>query len=117
MEVIMHDHHIEGMVQRLKPVLKDPLKARVILKRYWRTRMALVWEVGDVYRAANERKRAVTESEACSILQTLHQQHNAQCGIQWNDLWGHIDLYQPGRPLTEAELKSFVERDLVTVQK
>jgi hypothetical protein len=113
----MHDHHIDDMVQRLKPVLKDAVKAKVILKRYWQTRMALVWEVGDVYRAANERKRAVTESEACSILQTLHHHHNAQCGIKWNDLWEYIDLYLPGRVLTQGELKRFVERDLVTVQK
>jgi hypothetical protein len=28
----MHNHHIDGMVQWLKPVLKDPLKAKAILQ-------------------------------------------------------------------------------------
>ena len=50
----MHEDHIADMVRKLKPVLKDPTKARFILNRYWRTRMALVWDVADVFRAANE---------------------------------------------------------------
>ena len=113
----MHEHHIDSMVQRLKPVLKDPVKARVILKRYWRTRMALVWMIEDVHRAANEREVALTTQEAIAVLQTLLDQHNAQLGVKWEDLWAHIDLYMPGRALTKAEIKHFVERDLITVRK
>ena len=73
----MHQHHLDDMVQRLKPVLKDQAKAEVILKRYWRLRMALVWEVADVHRAANERDRAMTDREAIAVLEALHKQHNA----------------------------------------
>ena len=56
----MHDHFIDQMVRKLTPVLKDPARAKTILKRYWKQKMALVWEVGDVHRAANERKRDLT---------------------------------------------------------
>jgi hypothetical protein len=42
MEEAMHDHHIDSMVRRLKPVLKDAAKVEAILKRYWHARMALV---------------------------------------------------------------------------
>ena len=113
----MHEHHLDDMVRRLKPVLKDPSKAKVILKRYWHTRMALVWEVADVHRAANERDRAMTDREAIAMLEALHKQHNAQYGIKWEDLWAYIELYMPGRALTKAELKRFIKQDLITVQK
>ena len=113
----MHEHHIANMVRKLKPVLKDHEKARAILQRYWRMRMALVWEVEDVHRAANERKRVLTNTEAIAVLHTLHDQHNAQLGIKWEDLWAHIDLYGPGRAITKAELMRFVKLDIITVAK
>ena len=113
----MHQHDIDGMVRRLKPVLKDTERAKVILQRYWRTRMALVWDTEDVYRAANERKVALTNREAIAVLQTLHQQHNAQYGIKWEDLTAHIEAHVLGRNLTKAEIKRFVEQDILTVQK
>ena len=113
----MHEHHIDDMVQRLRPVLKDPSKAKVILKRYWRTRMALVWMTEDVHRAANEREVALTNGEAMDVLQMLLNQHNAQYGIKWEDLTTHIEHNVMGRKLTKAEIKRFVERDILTVQK
>ena len=117
MELAMHEHHLDDMVQRLKPVLKDSSKAKVILKRYWRTRMALVWTIDDVHRVANERDVALTNGEAIDVLQTLLKQHNAQYGIKWEDLTTHIEDRVLGRKLTRAEIKRFVERDILTVQK
>ena len=113
----MHQHHIDDMVQRLKPVLKDPAKAKTILTRYWRTRMALVWTIDDVHRAANEREVALTNSEAIDVLQTLLQQHNAQYGIRWEDLTTHIEENVLGRKLTRPEIKRLVERDILTVHR
>jgi hypothetical protein len=113
----MRDEHIDEMVRLLKSVLKDADKAKVILQRYWRTKMALVWEVEDVHRAANERKRALTNTEAIAVLQTLHDQHNSQLGIKWEDLWAHIDLYEPGRVMTKAELDRFVKLNIIAVAK
>ena len=113
----MHQHHIDDMVGRLKPVLKDPVKAQAILKRYWRTRMALVWEVEDVHRAANEREVALTNQEAIGVLKKLHDQHNAQYGIRWEDLTAQIEDRVLGRKLTKTEINRFIERDSITVQK
>ena len=81
----MHDHHIEAMVRRLKPVLKDKLRAKTILQHYWKSRIALVWDVADVHRAGNELAVALTNAEAMQVLQTLLHQHNAQHGIKWKD--------------------------------
>ena len=113
----MHPDYIEDMVRKLKPVLKDSDKARVILNRYWRTRMALVWMVADVHKAANERGVAMTNLEAIDVLQTLLHQHNPQLGIRWEDLTGHIESRLLGRKMTGLEIKRFVSQDLITVQK
>ena len=113
----MHDHYIQEMIRKLKPVLQDQAKAKAILKRYWQSKMALVWSIEQVHRAANERKRVLTDPEAAQILKTLHQQHNPQLGIRWEDFWAHLDLYQPGRKISEVELKRFVAKDIITIQK
>jgi hypothetical protein len=110
----MHDHFIDQMVRKLKPVLKDPSQARKILNRFWKTKMALVWDIQDIHRAANERKRVLTDREAVQILQILHQQHNKQLGIRWSDLWDHFDLCLPGRRMSKAELNRFVAKDIIT---
>ena len=113
----MHDHFIDQMVRKLTPVLHDPNRAKTILKRYWNQKMALVWSVQDVHRAANERKRVLTDKEAVQVLETLHEQHNPQTGLKWADLWDHIDLYAPGRKMSQSELTRFVTKDIISVQK
>ena len=113
----MHDHFIDQMVRKLTPLLQDPYRAKTILKRYWTKKMALVWEVGDVHRAANERKRVLNAREAIEILEILHQQHNPQTGLKWADLWDHLDLYEPGRKISSAELRRFVSQDIITIAK
>jgi hypothetical protein len=109
----MHEHHIEDMVRRLK--LKT--KGRKILERYWSDKIAIVWDVEDVHKAANECEVALTNKEAVQVLQTLHDQHNAQYGIRWEDLTTHIEDNVLGRKLTKAEIKQFVEKDLITINK
>jgi len=113
----MQDHYLDDMLGRLKPLLKNFDRAKAILKRYWTSKMALVWDVKDVHRAANERMRVLTPKQAVQVLQTLHQQHNPQYGLKWVDLWDHLDLYQPGRKMSKAELKRFVAKDILAVQK
>ena len=79
--------------------------------------MALVWEVEDVHRAANEREVALTDKEAVTVLQTLLNQHNAQLGIRWEDLTTHIEDHLLGRKLTKAEVRRFVDLDIITIHK
>jgi hypothetical protein len=117
MEVGMHEHQIDDMIRKLKSVLKDQAKAKAILQRYWKTRMALVWELEDVHRAANERDVALTDKEATTVLQTLLNQHNAQYGIKWEDLTTHIEDQVLGRKLTKLEVRQFVERDVITIHR
>lgn len=113
----MNEQHIDSMVRRLSPVLKDKSRAERILKKYWRNKMALVWEVKDVHRAANERGVALTNAEAIKILQTLLNQHNPQYGIKWEDLIYHIEDQVLGRKLNKREALQFVHHDRLTIQR
>ena len=113
----MQETIINDMVGKLKPVLKDTSKAKSILQRYWRTRIALVWMLADVHRAANEREVALTNREAIDVLQQLFHQHNPQYGIKWEDLTTHIEDQALGRKLTRAELKYFVDRAIITINQ
>ena len=113
----MQETIINDMVTKLKPVLKDATKAKTILNRYWRTRIALVWMLADVHRAANEREVALTNREAIEVLQELLHQHNPQYGIKWEDLTTHIEDQALGRKLTKSELNRFVSRDIITINQ
>jgi hypothetical protein len=111
----MHDYIIEAMVEALKPVLKNPAKAKHLLDRFWSDKMALVWDTWDVHTAANEREVALTNQEAVKVLQEMHHYHDKQLGLQWKDLTCYIEEYALGRKLTRAELKRFVEKDILTI--
>ncbi len=113
----MHDYIIESMVEALKPTLKNPKRAKQILERFWRDKMALVWDVEDVHTSANEREVALTNQEAMQILNKLHEQHNKQYGLQWKDLTDHIEENVSGRKLTKTELRRFVEKNILTIQR
>jgi hypothetical protein len=106
----MNRPEIDGMVRALKPVLKDRTKAKAILERYWTTRMALVWTIGDIHQAANERGLALTRKEAQHLLIDLKTHYNRQLGIKWIDLWELIDSSGMGRKMTKQEINGFVEQ-------
>lgn len=108
---------IQAMVHALKPVLKDRTKAEKILERFWKNKMALVWYVGDVHTAANERDLALTKQEAIKVLREMHHNHNKQYGLRWSDLTSYIEEHALGRKLTKAEVKRFVEKNILTIQQ
>jgi hypothetical protein len=113
----MHDYIIEAMVSALKPVLENQVRAEQILEKFWTDKMALVWDVQDVHTAANEQEVALTNREAIKILQELHHYHNKQTGLQWKDVTCYIEEYALGRKLNRAELKRFVEKNILTIDR
>lgn len=108
--------HIEEMLRKLRPVLKSRNKAKRILETYWSDKIAIVWEVEDVFRAANECEVALAKKEAIKLLQELHGHYNAQYGLRWEDLTTSIQDQVLGRKLTKLEIKRFVERDIITIE-
>jgi hypothetical protein len=105
------------MAHALKPVLKDRSKAEKILERFWKNKIALVWYVGDVHTAANEREIALTKQEAIKVLQEMHRNHNNQYGLRWSDFTSYIEEHALGRKLTRAEMKRFVEKNILAIDR
>jgi hypothetical protein len=106
---------IEELFTVLRPVLRNRAKTKKILERYWKDKIAIVWETKDVHRAANERGRALTEKEAVEILSALYQNHNAQAGIKWSDIYDMFEEKCVGRELTKRELNRFLQKDILIV--
>ena len=79
--------------------------------------MALVWDIKDVYTAANEREVALTNQEAIKVLQEMHHYHNKQYGLRWSDFTSYIEEYALGRKMTKAELNRFVEKNRLTINR
>ncbi len=113
----MNDYIIEATVLELLPVLKSCKKARHILEQFWSDKMAIIWDTEDVHRAANESEVALTHQEAGTVLHTLHEQHNAQYGLKWQDFTDHIQENGLGRKLTKTELKNFINKDKLTIHR
>ena len=113
----MDRHHLQQMLRALKPALKKRQRAGQILNQYWRNKIAIVWETTDVHRAANELEVALTEKEAMTVLETLHRQHNPQLGLRWADIMAHIEVQVLGRKLTQREVKEFVKRGKLFIQR
>ena len=113
----MHQFIITAMVKALRPALKDRERAEQILEKFWTDKMALVWDLQDVHTAANEREVALTNQEAITVLQELHHHHDPQLGIRWEDLTSYIEEYALGRKLTQAEVKRFVHKNILTINR
>ena len=111
----MQNYIIDAMVTALKPTLKNPVRAKAILDRFWSDKIALVWDLEDVHTAANEREVALTNQQAGGMLQELLHHHDKQLGLRWSDLTSYIEEYALGRKLTRAELKRFVDQNLLTI--
>jgi hypothetical protein len=116
MEAVMSSRDQE-LLEVILQVIESRQKAERIIRRYYSDKITIVWKTEDVHRAANERELALTEKEALQVLQTLHRQHNPQLGLRWEDLTGHIEAYVLGRKLTKREVKQFVKKDELIIQR
>src|ERR1041384_6815129 len=77
---------IDEMLEALAPALRSKRKARELLQNYWSDKIALLWTVEDVYRAARENEITLSGSQAHQILEDLIKHHNPRYGLQWRDV-------------------------------
>ncbi len=106
------------MLTALRPVLTDRPKAQAILQRFWRLRIAFIWTVTDVHRAANERGLVLTPAQAQTLLHRFSERYNPQCGLKWTDLWDLIDESGLGRKLSPAQAGRFrVDNEVIIYQR
>ena len=113
----MKPNELEELLRALKPALSSQSKARKILEKYWADKIAIVWTIRQVHRAANERERVLTDAEARQFLAELLAHHNPQYGIKREDLTSLIDQSILGRRIAPKELKLFVSKDVVAIEK
>ena len=112
----MKPKHLQGQLKALKPVLRDQLKAKEKLEKYWSDKIALVWTINDINKAANERGLALTKKEAKALLDDLAKHYNPQYGIKWIDLWDLIESSGCGRKMTKQEVRAFVDNAFIAVR-
>jgi len=105
------------LLRVLRPVLLDEAKAEQILKRYWKSRIAIIWTVQHVHTAANERDRALTDTEATELLQLMLTNHDRQEGLKWSDLTSYIEEYKLGRNMNIREIRRFVKLNKLTIRR
>ena len=113
----MKPEEIKGMVEALGPVLRNKTKAQTLLQKYWQNKQVIVWTVDQIHRAANERGRVLTNNDARELLHQFIRLHNPQYGIQWRDLLEMIDQSALGRKISKVELKAFIEKDRLCIQR
>jgi hypothetical protein len=113
----MQDDITEDLMRKLKSALKDNPKAVNILKRYWQDKITIIWKTADVHRAANEKKTVLTEDEAKKVLEKVLDNHDAQTGVNWQALVYTIRENGMGRDITKQELRRFIKRDILAIQK
>ena len=113
----MKPEHIAGMLHCLKPILKDPVKGDQILTRYWRDKVAFVWTLQQIHRAANERSLAMTNAEAREILRKMSSEVDKLDGMSWWKLLDLIESNPKGRKLTTTELNRFINHDQITIAR
>jgi len=106
---------ITELLRKLAPALKSVSRADALLMDYFDDQIALIWTTADVHRAANENKTVLTEAQARELLRQLHQQHNKQHGLKWEDVVEAIQQCGLGRDIQRRELKRFIHQDVLTV--
>jgi hypothetical protein len=109
--------HLEGMLRCLGREVRFPRKAKQCLERYWRDQAAVVWTVEQVHRAANERRLALTQTEARHLLHRFVTGFDPFVGQSWFTLLEFIQHSGSGRSLTPTELHRLLEHNHLTVAK
>jgi len=105
------------MLKALKPVLKNRKKAGAILEKYWADKIAIIWTEASAHRAANECQTALTRNEARRILRQVLDSYDPQDGVAWSTVTTAIKESGLGRNLAKNELRRFIEKDIITIQK
>ena len=91
----MYDHMIEEMADAIaKELHLEPNTILPSLHRFWRDKIAHVWQVEDIYEAARRVGKAVTREDAIGLLQDVFHHHDSSFGITWDSLDAALEDYR-----------------------
>jgi hypothetical protein len=98
----MHRHQIVDMVASIQQAFEEKLgelepedlvAIQVGLERYWRTRIAHTWTVGDVKDYANDLGYNLDDHSCLHILKMMFRRCDASTGINWDTIDTTIDWF------------------------
>lgn len=91
----MYKNEIKNMIDALSKagVINDKEKAADVLCEYWSDQIADVWHVVDVMESMGDKHPQMTESDAKKILWSVHNNANAELGINWSTIEHETDWY------------------------
>ena len=64
-----------------------------LLRKYWQNHIALVWDIWDIHRKAEEMGVELTDEQAQDILDTIYADHDASVGVNWDVIETNIEFY------------------------
>lgn len=83
----MYDYIIEEMADAIARELNiDNNDVLRILRRYWQDKIAPLWQVDDLLKAALNMGKPITNEDAVEVLKDLFEGHDAELGITWTTL-------------------------------
>ena len=91
----MYSSEIDNMVNALNKagVITDNEKATEVLSDYWSDQIADVWHIQDVMDSMGKKYPQMTESDATEILFKVHNNMDAELGINWTTIECETDWH------------------------
>jgi hypothetical protein len=83
----MYDYILEEMADAISKELRvDNADVLNILGRYWKDKIAHVWQVEDVFESARRAGKPITREDAVEVLQEVFDHLDSDLGITWMTL-------------------------------
>ena len=119
----MYDYMIKEMAEKVAERIKQTAPdladrgnffgviARETLEEYWKDKIAHVWNISNVHRAANMVGRVLSNKEARNVMDAVMHDLSDEYGITLDTISNEIDYNEHGRWITEDENKDFESCD------
>jgi hypothetical protein len=91
----MYDYMLEEMADAISKELRvDNADVLSILGRYWKDKIAHVWQVEDVFVSARRAGKPITREDAVEVLHEVFDNLDSDLGITWMTLDVALEGYQ-----------------------
>ena len=92
----MYTHHLDNMAQNLveKGIITAENKQSAVnaMRKTWKDKIALSWDIEDVHRTAHNMGETVTDAQAREVLGELLDKHDANYGVDWTAIELQISI-------------------------
>lgn len=90
----MYDYMLEEMAEAIgRECHVDHNNVLHVLGQYWQDKIAYVWQVEDVLKAAHRAEKPITRADARGILEQVFHDLDSELGITWQTIDTALDEY------------------------